>query len=159
MYSAHVQWYATYSYLWRVQVNTRRTLCASLIKRVRSQPSHRIPNSTSSRPSRHTFREISRPLISQLSHRRLALRGIPPQRLAHQSESTVSGARSCTTASPSPAPVGGRASCHPTRTHRNRNCLSGLPADDADLDLAVASEAIFEVVLRTCHLISIRFTA
>src|SRR5438477_9230593 len=43
--------------------------------------------------------------------------------------------------------------------NRNRNCLSGLPADDADLDLAVASEAIFEVVLRTCHVTSIRFSA
>src|ERR1019366_7917833 len=34
---------------------------------------------------------------------------------------------------------------------RNRNCISGLPAEHADLDLAVAGEAGFERVLRYCH--------
>jgi hypothetical protein len=30
---------------------------------------------------------------------------------------------------------------------RNENCLPGLPADDADLDLAVPGTAVFEGVL------------
>ena len=37
--------------------------------------------------------------------------------------------------------------------HRNENCLPGLPADDADPDLAVAGEAVFEgapLVLAYC---------
>jgi hypothetical protein len=35
--------------------------------------------------------------------------------------------------------------------HRNEDCQPGLPADDTDLDLAVAGEAVFEGALWCWH--------
>ena len=42
---------------------------------------------------------------------------------------------------------------------RNRDCASGASSDHADLDLAVAGKALFEVVLWTWHIALLRFRA
>src|SRR5437870_10290709 len=76
---------------------------------VQPQPPHRILNSTSLRPSLRTSPEISRPPMRQLRHQSQERLGIPPPRLALQSESTGYEARADTTASLNPAPGAGRA--------------------------------------------------
>src|SRR5207244_13544953 len=105
--------------------NRRRTMRTLLINPVRSQPPHRISNNTSSRLLHHTFREISRPLISRPSPRLLALHGIPPQCLAHRSESRVCEVRSYTTLCPSPDRVGVRSFCFPSRSRPGPNWSVG----------------------------------